>query len=100
MGLVALLVLVLVLLLLAVLGGWVAAQRDRSIVEGLILGLLYGPLGVIVEALLPLGSRPPAPAEEPDDDEPLPAMFRGQVPELPAEPPRKAAPAPFKDLRL
>jgi hypothetical protein len=35
------------------LGGWVATQKQRSALEGLVLGLLFGPLGVLVEALLP-----------------------------------------------
>ena len=34
------------------IGGYVATQKRRSIVEGILLGLL-GPLGVIIEALLP-----------------------------------------------
>ena len=39
-------------------GAWVARQKRRSVVEGLILGLLFGPLGVVVEGLLPQGSEP------------------------------------------
>lgn len=35
------------------LGGWVARQKRRPPHEGAWLGLLFGPLGVIVEALLP-----------------------------------------------
>lgn len=35
------------------LGFYVAKQKGRSIVEGIILGVLFGPLGVLVEALLP-----------------------------------------------
>lgn len=34
-------------------GAWVANQRGRSDEEGLFLGIVFGPLGVIVEALLP-----------------------------------------------
>ena len=87
-----------VLVMLAGLGGWVAIQRNRAPTEGLILGLLYGPLGVIVEALLPVGERQPEPVD--DDDEPLPEIFREAIPALPSEAPRKPAPAPLKDLRL
>ncbi len=32
---------------------WVASQKERSLLEGFILGALFGPLGVLVEALLP-----------------------------------------------
>lgn len=35
------------------LASWVAIQCGRSVVEGFVLGLLFGPLGVIVESLLP-----------------------------------------------
>lgn len=35
------------------LGGYVSVQVDRDAAEGLILGVLFGPLGVIVAALLP-----------------------------------------------
>jgi hypothetical protein len=35
------------------LGRWVALEKNRSFREGVILGLLFGPFGVIVEALLP-----------------------------------------------
>jgi hypothetical protein len=41
------------------LGAWVATQKRRSASEGLVLGLLFGPLGVLVEALLPQGSKQP-----------------------------------------
>lgn len=35
------------------LGGWVAAQKGRPIGEGVLLGLLFGPIGVLIAALLP-----------------------------------------------
>lgn len=42
-------------------GAWIATQRDRPGGEGFILGAIFGPLGVIVEVLLPQGvKRPPA----------------------------------------
>lgn len=34
-------------------GWWVALQKNRRGTEGAILGLLFGPLGCLVEALLP-----------------------------------------------
>ncbi len=34
-------------------GSWVAGQKKRRKREGFILGLLFGPLGVLVEVLLP-----------------------------------------------
>jgi hypothetical protein len=43
------------------LGAWIAGQKRRSPVEGLILGVVFGPVGAIVEALLPLGDRIPQP---------------------------------------
>lgn len=45
-----------------VLGAWVAGNKRRSGGEGLALGCLLGPLGVIIEALLPTQSGPVAPA--------------------------------------
>ena len=37
----------------ASLGIWIAEQKGRGQGEGLILGALLGPFGVIIEALLP-----------------------------------------------
>ena len=48
--------LVLVGVLAAIFGGlgaFIAAQKRREVAEGLIMGLLFGPLGVLIEALLP-----------------------------------------------
>jgi len=39
----------------AVLGAYIAAQKNRDQGEGLLLGCLFGPLGVLIEALLPIG---------------------------------------------
>lgn len=39
------------------LGRWVAMQHGRSGLEGAVLGILFGPLGIIVEALLPSKSE-------------------------------------------
>jgi len=41
------------------LGYYIAGQKGRSEAEGLILGFLFGPVGVLVEALLPpISSKP------------------------------------------
>ena len=70
----------------AAFGVWVAAQKDRSLVEGAILGLLFGPVGVIVEACLPCPDRrvpeplrpaprpTPAPQPRPKEAAPQPDM--------------------------
>jgi hypothetical protein len=36
-------------------GWYIAIQKDRSPVEGILLGLLFGPLGCLVLALFPNG---------------------------------------------
>lgn len=74
-----------VLLLTAGLGAWVATQRHRGAGEGLVLGLLFGPFGVLVEALLPAGTPAKAGAFVPHkkrrsegyrfEEEPEPAAF-------------------------
>lgn len=51
-------------------GGWVAFQKQRDPAEGAILGLLFGPFGVLVEALLPgcppsTGTAPSRPKARP-----------------------------------
>lgn len=51
--------------LMALLGGYVASQKGRSDWEGIGLGLLFGPLGVLVEALLPSGQDD----DDQDDDD-------------------------------
>jgi hypothetical protein len=45
--------LITVAVIMAGFGGWVASQKNRPFPEGLILGFLFGPLGVLVEALMP-----------------------------------------------
>lgn len=53
-------VIVLILVVFAVLGRWMAGQKGRSKLEGTILGLLFGPFGCLVEGLLPtLKARAP-----------------------------------------
>jgi hypothetical protein len=40
-------------LIFGTLGGWIASQKGREVGEGVLLGSLFGPLGVIIEACLP-----------------------------------------------
>jgi len=55
-------ILLLFWLMMGALASWIASQKGRSGVEGFVLGVLFGPLGVIVEAVLPSPiSLPPAP---------------------------------------
>ena len=41
------------LIILGILGAWVSAQKNRDGLEGFLLGCLFGPLGVLIAALLP-----------------------------------------------
>lgn len=54
----------IVAVLFSGLGAWVASVKHRSNGEGAVLGGLLGPLGVIIEALLPTqtGATPAIPA--------------------------------------
>jgi hypothetical protein len=56
-------------------GAYVAVQKNRAGAEGLLLGLLFGPLGVLVEACLPT-VPPPAPPAPPSP--PAIALMRQQ----------------------
>jgi hypothetical protein len=49
----------------AVLGAWVGIQKDRSPLEGATLGFLFGPLGVLIELLLPTGRYAPERKRDP-----------------------------------
>jgi peptidyl-prolyl cis-trans isomerase A (cyclophilin A) len=40
-------------LVFGALGAWIASEKRRGEGEGLLLGLLFGPFGVLIEALLP-----------------------------------------------
>lgn len=46
------------------LGASFSADKGRNVAEGLLLGGLFGPLGVLVAALLP-ATTPPAPPPVP-----------------------------------
>lgn len=47
----------LAILVFGALGAYVAAMKHRSRLEGLILGGLFGPLGVLILVLFPDGRR-------------------------------------------
>jgi hypothetical protein len=53
------------------LGWWIATQRRRSPWEGFALGALFGPLGAVIEALMPEGE---------------PTVYRKPTPTTPATP--------------
>jgi hypothetical protein len=46
-------VVVVICLACAWLGCWITAEKRRNPDEGMMLGLVFGPLGVLIEALLP-----------------------------------------------
>lgn len=47
----------------AALGYWVALQKRRPPIEGILLGAIFAPFGVLLVALLPTGDRRPKPVE-------------------------------------
>jgi hypothetical protein len=47
------LIIIVLWVVMSAFGFWVASQKNRNPVEGLLLGLLFGPFGVLIEALLP-----------------------------------------------
>jgi hypothetical protein len=51
-----------VMLIFGAFGRYVAAEKNRDPGEGFLLGLLFGPLGVLVEACLPNIPPPATPA--------------------------------------
>jgi hypothetical protein len=92
------------------LGGWVATQKGRRAAEGLALGVLFGPFGVIVEALLPNVAPEPEPPRSTGGlraAQPSPPFSLDQLrlgPEPPAPdllPPIPAQdPTPFDDIKM
>jgi hypothetical protein len=44
--------------------GYVAAEKGRSVTEGILLGAVFGPLGMLTEAGLPEKQPAAAPAAE------------------------------------
>ncbi len=44
---------VLIAIVFGVIGAWVGEQCGRGEGEGFVLGLLLGPFGVLIEAMLP-----------------------------------------------
>ncbi len=68
-------------------GAWIAGQKNRDANEGAVLGGLFGPIGVIVEALLPTRSTeearrasPTVPMDKPDPGPLTQADFNSQLP--------------------
>ena len=65
---------------MAAIGAYVSGVKRRAPVEGFILGLLMGPLGVVVAALLPTiegpkpSRRPKTFREEVEEEEELPEI--------------------------
>jgi len=55
--------LMIVWLVFACLGAWVASQKRREPVEGFFLGLLFGPFGCLIEAVLPTLTKKEAEAK-------------------------------------
>ena len=40
------------------LGAYIAGEKQRSGVEGFLLGLAFGPLGTLIEVMLPTSDKP------------------------------------------
>jgi hypothetical protein len=80
-------------LVFAYLGAWVAGQKHRNATEGAVLGLVFGPFGVIVEGLLPTlePAKRPAPAQvasksaPPLAAKPKPLQAEEWMPQFPEE---------------
>jgi hypothetical protein len=51
------------------LGAWVAFQKGRGASEGFTLGVLFGPFGVLIEALLPNRELPMRAEETIEEDQ-------------------------------
>jgi hypothetical protein len=64
-------------ILMGALGSWIAIQKSRNPAEGFVLGLFFGPLGVLVEALLP--TRPKGRDEKPATVQERSLDERGQI---------------------
>lgn len=73
------------------LGAYISMQKNRPDIEGVLLGMFLGPLGVIIAALLP-GQSPPVPPVAPAPPEPAPQRQirvtrpRPAKPSIPDEP--------------
>lgn len=74
----------LVLMLCAGLGAYVAEAKNRPAWEGLLFGLALGPFGVIVVGLLPTLPPPLPPSRQPDpaprSEPPEPLRIRAEKP--------------------
>jgi len=58
------------------LGGFVAGAKGRNFLEGLMLGGLLGPLGVVVAVLMPTASNPAAASSSLAPIGPAPGLVR------------------------
>lgn len=56
---------VLVWILFVGLGAYISTQKNRQAIEGVLLALLFGPLGLIIAALLPTKPMVPPPPQAP-----------------------------------
>lgn len=63
------------------LGWWIAGQKGREPVEGLVLGFVFGPIGAVVELFLPSGSGRPTRRDDFEPVEPDLAALGGAPPE-------------------
>jgi hypothetical protein len=50
-------------------GVWIAAQKRRSLIEGAVVCAIFGPVGAIVEACLPVRSEEDIEAERAAEEE-------------------------------
>ena len=70
------------------IGSYVARAKGRLAVEGLLFGFLLGPIGVLIEVLMPTVSRPAARPSAPDGKlwrfKPRPSPWSGPA-EKPAD---------------
>jgi len=48
-----LVILIPIWIVMGALGAWAAMMKNRSPIEGLMLGILFGPFGVLITALMP-----------------------------------------------
>jgi hypothetical protein len=67
--------------ILSAFGGWIALQKKRDWCEGALLGFLFGPLGCVVEALLPMPTEDELAARAKRENDELAARAKWQYEE-------------------
>jgi hypothetical protein len=92
-------ILIVVGFVFAMLGAYVATAKHRSVAEGLFLGFLFGPLGVLIIACLPVGTADVDPSAAAQDDEWQRMMARVEARQAEVEAQRVAAEAEEKEAR-